>query len=123
VRLNATTEIPLAPWRMVGLALVPAAAFLSVSPIDPVPPCPLRTVTGIPCPLCGSTRGVIAAIHGDLGAALALNPASVLALVLVVLLLVAWKVERVRIPVWTIVAVVAALWAYQLFKLATGRPL
>ncbi len=123
MRLNATTEIPLAPWRMVGLALVPAAAFLSVSPIDPVPPCPLRTVTGIPCPLCGSTRGVIAAIHGDLGAALALNPASVLALVLVVLLLVAWKVERVRIPVWTIVAVVAALWAYQLFKLATGRPL
>lgn len=123
MRLNATTEIPLAPWRLVGLALVPAAAFLSVSPIDPVPPCPLRTVTGIPCPLCGSTRGVIAAIHGDLGAAITLNPASVLALVLVVLLLVAWKVERVRIPVWTIVAVVAALWAYQLFKLATGRPL
>lgn len=123
MRLNAATEVPLAPWRMVGLALVPAAVLLSVSPIDPVPPCPLRTVTGIPCPFCGSTRGVIAAIHGDLGAAITLNPASIVALLLAVLLVVAWKVERVRIPVWTIAVAIAALWAYQLFKFATGRPL
>jgi hypothetical protein len=80
-------------------------------------------VTGIPCPFCGSTRGVIAAIHGDLGAAITLNPASIVALVLAVLLVVAWKVERVRIPVWTIAVAIAALWAYQLFKFATGRPL
>jgi len=28
-------------------------------------PCPLRTLTGIPCPLCGATRSVVLAVHGD----------------------------------------------------------
>ncbi|MFM8304409.1 MAG: DUF2752 domain-containing protein [Actinomycetota bacterium] len=121
--LTSSAEIDLAPLRTVGLFLVPAALALSVSPFDPVPPCPLRTLTGIPCPLCGSTRGVIAAVHGDLGRALTLNPASIIVLVLAVLLVATWRVERVRIPVWVVVAGFAALWAYQLFKYSTGRPL
>jgi hypothetical protein len=123
VTLTDTTEVRLAPLRAAGLALVPAAVALSVSPVDPVPPCPLRALTGIPCPLCGSTRGVIAAVHGDLERALTLNPASIGALLLALLLVVGWRAERVRVPVWTIASVVGALWAYQLFKYATGRPL
>ncbi len=123
VALTDTTEVHLPPLRVAGLLLVPAAIALSVSPIDPVPPCPLRTVTGIPCPLCGSTRGVIAAVHGHLTEAIRLNPASILVLVLAVLVVAGWRVERVRIPVWVIVAVFAALWSYQLIKYATGRPL
>ena len=121
--LTDTTEIELQPLRFAGLALVPAAIFLSVSPVDPVPPCPLRTLTGIPCPLCGSTRGVIAAVHGNIGHALALNPASIGVIVLALLIVLGWRVERVRIPVWGIVAVFAVLWSYQMFKYATGRPL
>jgi hypothetical protein len=123
VTLTDTTEIQLAPLRTAGLFVVPAAIALSVSPFDPVPPCPLRTLTGIPCPLCGSTRGVIAAVHGDLGHALALNPASIGVLVLALLMVAGWRVERIRIPVWVIVAVFAVLWSYQLFKYGTGRPL
>jgi len=123
VALTDTTEIELAPLRTAGLLLVPAAIVLSVSPVDPVPPCPLRALTGIPCPLCGSTRGVIAAIHGDIGHALSLNPASIAVLVMALLIVAGWRIERVRIPVWTIASVFAVLWAYQLFKYATGRPL
>jgi len=122
-RLTRATDIDLRPLRVAGLALVPAAIALSVSPFDPVPPCPLRTITGVPCPLCGSTRGVIAAVHGHVGDAIALNPASIGVLVLALLLVVGWRVERVRIPVWVIATVFAVLWAYQLFKYATGRPL
>lgn len=122
-RLTRGTDIELRPLRVAGLALVPAAVALSVSPLDPVPPCPLRTITGIPCPLCGSTRGVIAAVHGHVGDALVLNPASIGVLVLALLLVVGWRVERVRIPVWVIATVFAVLWAYQLYKYATGRPL
>lgn len=121
--LTETKELELRPLRVAGLALVPAALVLSVSPYDPVPPCPLRTLTGIPCPLCGSTRGVIAAVHGHIGHALALNPASIGVLVLALLLVAGWRVERVRIPVWVIATVFAVLWAYQLFKYGTGRPL
>jgi hypothetical protein len=121
--LTDTAEIQLAPLRVAGLALVPAAVALSVSPVDPVPPCPLRTLTGIPCPLCGSTRGVIAAVHGHVGHALALNPASIGVLVLAALLVAGWRIDRLRIPAWVIVTVFAVLWGYQLFKYGTGRPL
>lgn len=121
--LADTTNVDLRPLRVVALALVPSAFVVGHLPVDAVPSCPLRTLTGIPCPLCGSTRGVIAAVHGHLGHALALNPASLGVLVLAVLLVFGWRVERVRIPVWCIFAVFAALWSYQLFKYATGRPL
>ena len=121
--LADTTDVDLRPLRIAGLALVPAALAISATPLDVVPPCPLRTLTGIPCPLCGSTRGVIAAVHGHLGEALTLNPASLLALALAAMLVLGWRVERVRIPMWGIVAVFAVLWSYQLFKYSTGRPL
>ena len=121
--LTDTTIVQLRPLRVAGLLLVPAAVALSVSPVDPVPPCPLRTLTGVPCPLCGSTRGVIAAVHGDIGRALTLNPASLVVLALAALLVLGWRVERIRVPVWTIVSVFAVLWSYQLFKFGTGRPL
>jgi len=123
VALTDTTIVQLRPLRVAGLLLVPAAVALSVSPVDPVPPCPLRTLTGVPCPLCGSTRGVIAAVHGDIGRALTLNPASLVVLALAALLVLGWRVERIRVPVWTIVSVFAVLWSYQLFKFGTGRPL
>ena len=32
-------------------------------------PCPLRTLTGIPCPLCGMTTAATGLASGDLGAA------------------------------------------------------
>jgi hypothetical protein len=123
VALADTTDVDLRPLRLFGLALVPAAFVVAWMPVDVVPPCPLRTLTGIPCPLCGSTRGVVAAVHGHLGHAVQLNPASLLVLALAAMLVLGWRVERVRIPVWIIVSVFAVLWTYQLFKYATGRPL
>jgi hypothetical protein len=123
VEVADTTEVDLRPLRFAGLALVPVALLLTALPVDPVPPCPLRTLTGIPCPMCGSTRGVIAAVQGDLGRALTLNPASLIVLFLAAMLVVGWRVERVRIPVWAIVVVFAILWTYQMFKYTTGRPL
>jgi Protein of unknown function (DUF2752) len=36
--------------------------------------CPLRHLTGIPCPMCGLTRGFIQLAHGHLVEAIALNP-------------------------------------------------
>lgn len=36
--------------------------------------CPLRFVTGVPCPFCGTTRSVGNLIQGDFQAALAFNP-------------------------------------------------
>lgn len=36
--------------------------------------CPLRTITGLPCPTCGGTRAMVAAARGDWWMALRTNP-------------------------------------------------
>jgi hypothetical protein len=72
------------------------------------------------------TRGVTAAVHGDPVRALTLNPGSLFVIAAVIGVLVAWCAgwrRRITIPVWLPVVVVIALWAYQVFKFATGRPL
>ncbi len=86
-------------------------------------PCPLRSLTGVPCPFCGMTRGVTAVVHGDVAHAALLNPGSVLLVVAAVALLLSWRVGRVTMPGWVPVAVVAALWAFELFKYAVGLSL
>lgn len=86
-------------------------------------PCPLRAVTGVPCPLCGMTRGVTEVVHGHLAHALQLNPGSVLLVVVAVALLTVWRRPTVRFPAWLPFVLVAALWAFQLTKYATGQPL
>jgi Protein of unknown function (DUF2752) len=61
---------------LVGLACVPAA-FVWPAVHDATGAellCPLRTLTGVPCPLCGMTRAATSLAAGDLGASLAYNP-------------------------------------------------
>jgi hypothetical protein len=122
-RFGGSTSVQLRELRIIGAAMLGAAAVRPLMPVEVVPPCPLRTITGIPCPMCGMTRGVTALVHGDFAHALLMNPASYVAVALALLLLVQWRTKRVVIPVWVIVAVFAVMWTWQLFKYATGRPL
>lgn len=46
---------------------------------DPGALCPLRRVTGVPCPFCGSTTVFMEAGAGHWGAALTANPVTVVA--------------------------------------------
>jgi hypothetical protein len=118
-----TTRVDVKAIRTLGAGMLAVAAVRPLLPVEVVPPCPLRTITGVPCPLCGMTRGVTAAVHGNIGHALFLNPGSVAAVILAVVLLFAWRTQRVTVRVWMIVAVLGLLWSWQLFKYATGRPL
>ncbi len=103
--------------------MLPLAAVRPLLPVWPVPPCPLRSVTGIPCPFCGMTRGVTAIVHADFSAAFGFNPGAFLVVAMAIVLLVAWRWQRVKIPMWAVFLFFAVLWAYQLFKYSTGRPL
>ena len=122
-RFGGRTSVEARELRVVGAAMLGVAAVRPLIPFEFVPPCPLKTITGIPCPFCGMTRGVTSLVHGDFAHALLMNPASYLAVALAILLLVQWRTKRFVIPVWVIVGVLAAMWSWQVFKYATGRPL
>src|SRR5262249_26796613 len=53
--------------RAVAAGMIAIAAVYPALPGHPSIACPLRAMTGIPCPFCGMTRAVVAAVHGHLG--------------------------------------------------------
>jgi hypothetical protein len=112
----SATTLELRPAREVRIAaggLVGAAAAWPLLPVHPPLACPLRALTGIPCPFCGMTRACVAAVHGHLATSLAFNPAGVLVIVaaLIALLRPQW-LARVRLPIWIGAAAFAALWIW-----------
>ncbi|MFF2821211.1 DUF2752 domain-containing protein [Kitasatospora cineracea] len=80
--------VPGAALRVLLRGAVVAGAAVAVAAAhdahDPGVLCPLRLLTGVPCPLCGSTTVFIEAGHGRWGAALLANPVTALAAVLLV---------------------------------------
>ena len=77
---------PLATFAVVGISWVAVAAL---RPGDSGPtPCPWRTITGLDCPFCGSTRAAVALAGGDVVTALDHNAFFVLAVL--PMALVAW---------------------------------
>ena len=100
--------------RIAGVGLVAVAALWRLSPVHPPLLCPLRTATGIPCPFCGMTRAVVAAVHGDLLGSLRFNPGGVFVLALAVYVIVRARLPRARAPVWLVFGVLGALWAYNI---------
>ena len=67
-----------APERFALLGVAAAGAAVVYPTVHSVTgyswPCPLRTVTGIPCPMCGMTTAATSLVDGRLGDALAANP-------------------------------------------------
>ena len=84
--------------------------------------CPLKYLTGIPCPFCGGTRAALALLQGDLHQAVMMNPLAVGLMLLAPLgallywrLIVprGWKIARYkRLLLILLIAAIAANWVY-----------
>jgi len=88
--------------RHVALAAVGCVALGVVGVVDPsertlTPPCPMRALTGLDCPLCGATRATHALVRGHVATALDFNALYVALLPVVVVLGLLWLV-RGRLP-------------------------
>src|SRR6266566_6605657 len=93
-------------------------------------PCPLRTLTGVPCPICGMSTATVAVSHSEWGSAAAANPLVYLAAALVlgtipVLLARAaglapgprpWPEARRRRVRWAMAVLVGLSWLFQLHR-------
>jgi hypothetical protein len=110
----ATQTIARRDLRIGATAMLGAALVWPALPVHPPYACPLRTLTGIPCPLCGMTRAVVAAVHGHLTTSLRFNPAGVLVVMLAVAIALGWRAERVHVPKWVLPAALGVLWIYNL---------
>lgn len=91
--------------------------------------CPLRMMTGVPCPLCGMTTGTNAFLRGDLRSAAAANPLSLLFVPSVVLVIgdrlvrlwrgaaeIAIGPRARRVLVLVAAALAAGSWAFQMLR-------
>jgi hypothetical protein len=109
-----------APWAPAGLTL--ALAVKGCWPALPGWPCPLRALTGIPCPTCFLTRATAAALTGQLEQSVRLHAFGPL----VAAVLVIWSVLAIRqgrlvprsLPGWPLGLAAVALLLYWLLRMA-----
>jgi hypothetical protein len=101
--------------RRAGAVMLAAAVVLPVLPARPHLFCPLRTLTGVPCPLCGMSTSVEATVRLQVGHALAANPAGV-ALVAIAAFLLVKRPASLRVSVRVLAVVVATMWAFELVR-------
>ena len=87
---------------------------------DPGPLCPLRRLTGVPCPACGSTTAFTELGDGRWTAALAAQPVTLLATALVVAGPLgpdrAWQSLSARRRAVLLIAAAALSWPWQLHR-------
>ena len=86
--------------------------------------CPLRALTGVPCPTCFLTRATSAALTGDLGGSLQwhlFGPIAALGLVFwSVLALQQRRLIPRGLPLWPLPLVTGGLISYWLLRLSTN---
>ena len=114
--LVTPVNFDVAAVRWVGGAMLAVGAGLAHVPGNPGLPCPLRTITGVPCPFCGMTTSVKAVMRADLGTAVAANPLGILAVGVAAFLLLRPQLRNLRLPATVLLVGIALSWLVQLHR-------
>ncbi|MGK2957472.1 MAG: DUF2752 domain-containing protein [Acidimicrobiales bacterium] len=114
-----------------GVAVAATAWPMLMSTTGVGLPCPLRALTGIPCPFCGMTTASIHLARGRFVEAVAANPLVLLVAIftLVMFGLIAlrrmghlpppspWRTDKTKPLTWALSALAMVSWVFQLNRL------
>jgi hypothetical protein len=100
--------------RGAAAVMLAAGVLLPFLPGHAGLPCPLRTLTGVPCPLCGMTTSVEATLHGHPVSALVANPAGPALVLCAVAILVRRPRRLLHVPLGLVISLFAAMWVFEL---------
>jgi hypothetical protein len=109
-------EVDLGVVRKLGAAMLVLGATLPHVAHNPGLPCPLRTVTGVPCPFCGLTTSVKAVCTAHWHDAVAANPFGVVAVAVAVVLLLRPRLRWASLPILPLLALAAMSWTWELHR-------
>jgi hypothetical protein len=115
-RALAPVTFDLAETRGAAALLLAVGAVLPFLPGHAGLPCPLRTLTGVPCPLCGMTTSVEATVHAHPLAALEANPAGPATVLVALVLLVRRPARALHAPVVAVILLLVLLWFFELHR-------
>ena len=110
-----TYELDVPNLRIAAGLMLACGATLPLLPGDAGLPCPLRTLTGVPCPLCGMTTSVEATVRLDLAAAFAANPAGIVLVALALVLLVR-RPRTLRVSPPILYLTLGGMWLFELHR-------
>jgi hypothetical protein len=113
-RALAPVTFDVADSRGAAVVMLAAGILLPFLPGHAGLPCPLRTLTGVPCPMCGMTTSVEATLHGHPVAALAANPAGPALVLCAAALLVRRPKRSLHVPFGLVIFLFAAMWLFEL---------
>jgi hypothetical protein len=114
--MAARLDFDLRPARYAGGLMLALGVVLPHLPGNPGLPCPLRTVTGVPCPFCGLTTSVKAVLHGNGHTAWAANPFGLLIVALAGAMVVRPRWRHLSVPTVVVLSGVALSWMFELHR-------
>jgi hypothetical protein len=114
--LSSKLVVDMSGVRWLGGFVLGLGITLPLLPHNPGLPCPLRTATGVPCPLCGMTTAVKASLRGHMRESISANPFGILLVVFstVALLIPRWR--STTIPLVIVLSGVLASWTWELHR-------
>ncbi len=96
------------------LAIAGAVFAFNPEQVSVFPPCLFHRLTGLWCPGCGTTRALHQLLHGNLAAAIRLNPLAILMLPLVGYLVARDSASTLKPTwIWALLGVVVAFGVFR----------
>jgi hypothetical protein len=113
---NLRYEFRLTRLRIPGAALLAVGLLLAHLPAGVGLPCPMRSLTGLPCPFCGSTTSVRDTFGGHVGSAFAVAPLGLLSIAVAVLAVLGLLPKKLALHPAILGTLLLGEWLFELHR-------